>query len=64
MEDFDDLKTQESSLTERINMLSDKLANNNLDKVSRAAIVKQHGEAMQERKQIRGQIQELENKKG
>ena len=59
MENLNDLKTQEKTLTSRLEMLSDKLASDNLEPDSKAILVKKYEEALQERIQIRKQIQEL-----
>jgi hypothetical protein len=64
MDSLEELQMQDQALTERLNGLSDKLARNNLDSVSKSALGKQHEEAWQERQKIRRNIKELEDSRG
>jgi hypothetical protein len=64
MDSLEQLKMHDQALTERLNGISDRLASNNLDSVNKSALVKQHGEAWQERQKIRRNIKELEYSRG
>jgi len=58
------LKDLEESLTERINIITDKIASGNLDSESKSLLVNKHQEVWKERQELRKKIEELECNKG